>query len=464
MKKFLQIALISFTFAFTLVPIPLFSADDDVDGPKSVVVFNFAGPEKKAARGEEDFSPLSTILPVSLKSELDKSGAFTVTLGGDNPALIEGDDSDMIELLKKEAENQSAQFVVVGRFSVPRGNLRIESFIYTVRGNKILPVVYEKKKVGALFDTIVTELSSQIAREMDTYTIKRTAAPTIDPAEESFELPPVITINGSSADEIYYTLDGSEPTKEDGDLYEGPFTLRRSAVVSASAYREGSFISKPVSRSIEVQKPVSYFTLGVYGGNAVVFGKWRDRVSKEGLSWFSVFTQWEFANIASPESNVFLKNFGITAAFHSGSTSIENGPSSGPTTTYTKSPSLASGTESTNSYTGPMRGYIFGGSLGLFTVYRPSDFFTITAEITGGYVRITNNEGDDSGMKGTFNLPQGNQVWKENSYTTAGTMRLQYCWTHFIIHGNGEYRVVRIPDEKEFMKMFVFGVGVGWKF
>ena len=54
----------------------------------------------------------------------------------------------------------------------------------------------------------------------------------------------LMTITQSNADAIYYTIDNSEPSKENGILYTEPFTLHRNLSVKAVAVKDKHFNSK----------------------------------------------------------------------------------------------------------------------------------------------------------------------------------------------------------------------------
>ena len=54
----------------------------------------------------------------------------------------------------------------------------------------------------------------------------------------------LMTITQSNADAIYYTIDNSEPTKENGILYTGSFTLGRNLTVKAIAVKDKHFNSR----------------------------------------------------------------------------------------------------------------------------------------------------------------------------------------------------------------------------
>lgn len=53
----------------------------------------------------------------------------------------------------------------------------------------------------------------------------------------------MMTITQNDADAIYYTIDGSEPSKDNGTLYTGPFTLTRNLKVKAVAMKAKHFNS-----------------------------------------------------------------------------------------------------------------------------------------------------------------------------------------------------------------------------
>ena len=60
--------------------------------------------------------------------------------------------------------------------------------------------------------------------------------------EEPFE---VTITNETEGATIYYTLDETEPTPEDGMLYTGPITIDKTTVLRAAAHRNG-YVSSPI--------------------------------------------------------------------------------------------------------------------------------------------------------------------------------------------------------------------------
>ena len=74
-------------------------------------------------------------------------------------------------------------------------------------------------------------------------------APGVEPPD-SFQAPgvEVAALPDHVADEIRYTMDGSDPT-ESSTLYDGPVRLDRDAVFRARAFRKGALASPVVSRT-----------------------------------------------------------------------------------------------------------------------------------------------------------------------------------------------------------------------
>ena len=77
-----------------------------------------------------------------------------------------------------------------------------------------------------------------------------TTGPTIDTDGGFFDEEVVVSMtNHDPLAVVRYTLDGSEPTTENGFAYEGPFPLSATTVVRARAFRENLFASRTDTRS-----------------------------------------------------------------------------------------------------------------------------------------------------------------------------------------------------------------------
>jgi hypothetical protein len=80
-----------------------------------------------------------------------------------------------------------------------------------------------------------------------------TAAPVIAPATGTYNVEQTVALSTTtSGAQIYFTVDGSEPTSA-STLYQGPFSLSHSAVIKAMAVRSGWHPSATVTSAITLQ-------------------------------------------------------------------------------------------------------------------------------------------------------------------------------------------------------------------
>lgn len=76
----------------------------------------------------------------------------------------------------------------------------------------------------------------------------QTPAPSFDLKPGFYNGEQSVRISDADASaEIYYTTDGSEPTKEKGTLYNGPVSISKNTPLRAAAYRDGQFPSNVTS-------------------------------------------------------------------------------------------------------------------------------------------------------------------------------------------------------------------------
>lgn len=81
---------------------------------------------------------------------------------------------------------------------------------------------------------------------------EKVATPHISPDGGTFSAPQQITINSATTDaEIYYTIDGTNPTSNSA-LYSGFFTINSSSVVRARGYKSGFSESLPAKASFTI--------------------------------------------------------------------------------------------------------------------------------------------------------------------------------------------------------------------
>lgn len=97
----------------------------------------------------------------------------------------------------------------------------------------------------------------------------QTATPALSPAETRFDGPTELTLSTATPNAtIRYSTNGTTPNREHGDTYKGPFTVDKSAVVIAIAYRDDLAVSVPLVQPVRIgsssgdEKAVRTFHIG----------------------------------------------------------------------------------------------------------------------------------------------------------------------------------------------------------
>ncbi len=82
---------------------------------------------------------------------------------------------------------------------------------------------------------------------------ERVAKPMISPAEGTYATAQEISITCSTTGvDIYYTVDGSVPDKNNGTRYLAPFVITNDTTIKAIAYKNGYLYSEVASREIDI--------------------------------------------------------------------------------------------------------------------------------------------------------------------------------------------------------------------
>jgi hypothetical protein len=435
----------------------LHAQDEPVDGPKKTIIYQFTdlspveAPNDKAkkAPAQERFEYLSTILPTNLKRDIESSGKFVVEI---IPSKIEwlDDATDVdtkLDVLAETAKKNEAQFVVFGSFSVVQSRLAIKVHVFSNRAKKIIPVSIDKEKVGVMFDSIITELSSRSASEMERYILKRAEPPLFIPEENSFNFFKEISLKpANEGDEIWYTTDGSEPSREEGALYKNPVTFRKSSRIRAVTYHEGLYVSKPVDKNVTITYPLSRFTIGHSFGSTIFLGETGKHTSSPTNNLTTFFVQWEFANISRLQEIPLIKNMGLIASFDSGRGEDKN----------------------SSSGSGKGGGYVMSVTLGPVYTFRLADFLSADFGIVAGYAHLTHfQDSKGNGWKDIFNIPpKSGDTLNRPGY--GAISRLNFIWGHLFLHADAGYRLVFMNDDhssgQQRLHMLLLGTGVGWRF
>ena len=398
----LFISIISAAAVFLFFCGQLSAADSSVDAPKKALIYNF-NPEKSAGANTADagdpqkneaFEYLSYIIPNNMKTDMEKNGSFTVELLPEIPqwafADARSETADFTDKLKQIAAEKGADFIITGFYTADKKNLSVECSIFVARTAKIIPVS-AKSEIGVIIDAIIGNLSESAAAEIDKNILKAAPSPRIGPAaERSVFFEHIVIEPEQPGDEIWYTTDGSMPSREenDGDKYRGPFSIRRTADIRAVSYRDGCFESKPAEKKMVIRNPLSYGTVGFSFPSIVYTGQWGSRINTSESRGVSAYMLWEFVNFYGARNSFLFKNTGLYFGAESYYARVDN---------------------SSNSLT------IMSGFAGIPFILRAADFLNFQLIPMGGasYTFVVLN--DENGSGGPF----GAAVPPENYFSKS---------------------------------------------
>jgi hypothetical protein len=419
----------------------LFAQSGSRDTDETVKIHIFAFQDNGISGSEnpdagERFDYLSDIIPVNLKRDIEAAGNFSISIEKLSPDKNPRTDEEIRSFLKASTDEKSAQIAIFGTFAVVKSAITVNIFFFSGQTGSFKKIQTEGKKIGVMIDSLLSELSASSIAQIQTMTVKRTPQPSISIPENPVELYGSITLMPETpGDEIFFTTDGSEPSKEHGTRYAEPIKTRKNVHISAVSVREGFSPSKPASKDMTVVTPLSRFTVGQTFGSAQLFGSMRHKLKTESMNHFSAYALWELANIESLKRTAFLKNLGISAAFESARFSERN--SSG------------------------------GGNLMLFNgllqySVRMEDFLSVDISAGGGYAKVKHTYTDNgSGALDLINV--STQKGESFSKTNFGAgSRINYIWGTLFFHADASYRRVAIPDGA--LHCIFSGIGIGLRF
>jgi Fn3 associated len=444
MKKLL---LIISSIICSLLSNNLLYAQDDIDGPQKVIIYTFvnqtppASEIKKPAQKKDtetlndSFDYLSDIIPLNLKREIESTNGFIVTIEKISSDTVIQSEFDKKNFLAKKSNEGNIPFVIYGSYTVIKSSLSVSIDIYTRRSGTLKNFSFDNRKIGVMIDTFLADISDRILPELKSMVLKRTPSPVIIPSEESIELYGSFSIKPDNAgDEVWYTTDGTEPSKENGKRYLQPENIRSSVTVKAVSFREGFYISKPAVKEIIISNRLSRLTFGITFGSAIFVGKMYNHVESENMNSFSAYAVWDLANIESLKNNAFTRNLGLMVSFDSIKGRDKNQQSGGYLMLF---------------YGGPA-----------YTA-RMADFLTIDIHIIGGYARLKNSSSVDqsNGALDIFNIDRhGGEVF--NKYGFGSGLKINYRWNSFFMHADAGYRFAKLPFDNIHMITTGFGFGL----
>jgi hypothetical protein len=333
--------------------------------PKKVVIHTFSKGiitlPPATIKGENSFDYLASILALNIRTDIDKTGSFATEFSPEAPDTADNSFSEpAIEKMKKDGADKAADFVVAGIYTIDGKNLQVDCSVIVIRTGAVMKI-QSKAALGVILDAIIANLADGVISAINTSIPRPAPAPSIEVSGEKVRFAGNVSITPADpADEVWYTLDGTAPSREkkDGRKYIKPFSVRESVKIRAVAYRDGFLESKQEEKEMSVRDPLTWLTLGFAVSTEVFLGKATRIQGRTNTSGMSVYGLWETAAVESLRSSAFFRSFGV----YLGATAF--GGSSG--------------------FSDTSRSALLG-SLGAAWIIRAADFFAFQIVPMGGY-------------------------------------------------------------------------------
>ncbi len=340
--------------------------------------------------GPGDTAHFSAILPDNIGIEIERTGYYNVRRAG-NARLTE-ENVGSKEFLAESARSDDADYVVSGIYSVDDGGITITSYVYVTEAGELYRVVIPQQEVSVFINQLVDTLSVKISFELQKHLIRMSDPPVITPHHSGFKYYREITVKTDiPGAQLYYTTDGTTPSRKNGTRYTEPFNIYRTTSVNAIAVKEGWPASDLASREYEQWSRISMFELkALYG--IMHFLESPDEMDSLGSAQvLSVVPVFYLGGIDSVKTVPFVRDLGIGGWFDLG-----NAP-------------LAT------EFTYLMQGY--GG--GLFYKMRFHENFLVDLPVTYGIMNTAIGEKDGSNI---FSEPVSGFEEQSDPYLSSGLL------------------------------------------
>ncbi len=388
---------------------------------QTVLIYNYVN------SGPSDTAHFSTILAENIGIEVKRTGYYTVRRNSSAPGR------DMVssrEYLKGAAESNNVDYVVTGIYSVEDGVISVSSYVYIAEADEVKRIITPSEKVGVFVDQLVDSISVKISFELQKYLIRMSDPPVISPYIRDFKYYHEISLKTEiPGAQLYYTTDGTTPSRKNGIKYTGPFNIYKSSTVNAVAVKENWPASNIASRKYEQDARISLLEgKALYGVMQYISNN--DGVDSFGTAQvFSAVPVIYFGGINGVKTVPFVRDLGIGGFFDFGNTPLKT------------------------DYTNLLRGY----SGGLFYKLRFHRHFRAELPFTYGMMNIA--VGDKSGAH-VFSSP--NDEFPEKSYSYMNTGLLFNIRFGFIEFDLGPMFKYIMTDDPTQIVTYYGGIGINF--
>lgn len=253
----------------------------------------------------------SSILAESFTRQIGSAGQYVV-VKSDAVKPAYRSVSTKRTVLEREMEYTSRtekyDVIISGSYRASGNTIRVISNIYMSDTGKITSVI-TSGYAGVSLTSFIEKHSDRLLNVIRKYYSGTIFGPGITPSKSLYEHYTTVKITSEPGAEIYYTMDGSKPTAENGIRYTKPFDIFRSHTITAVSYKNGGYSS--VSKMDYIQKyRVSPFELkALYG-----YGHFLSPGSAGSLTDSPVVTLslgWEIANNDAARKAEFFRDLGL---------------------------------------------------------------------------------------------------------------------------------------------------------
>ena len=401
-------------FIILLISLPLFS-----QSRQSVVITDFYNTSRKKASDH-----YSTIVPDNIRTELDRTGYYSVKRISMSSVSLEDDD------IKKIATKSDADYFITGEYTERGGEIGVKAHVYIRNTDKVVTIVMEPKRVGVFLNEIIDNISLKIGFELQKYRDRSGESPIIRPAASDFSYYVDVNLASPFPDmPVYYTLDGTLPGPGNGALYSRPFTVYNKTVVKAvSIDRDGV----PSDVSVKAFSPLfvsSVFDVKVLYGIMQFIDSGDDVDSPIDTTIVSAVPVFYLGGLDSFKKTAFVRNLGFGGWFDFANADIDDG------------------------YQYKMQGY----SGGAFLRFYPFSNFSLEIPFTAGKMRTSLVE-EGSVYDDLFSEPDDSIAGDLDTYLNSGivgTYRVSNF--QFIVSAAMKY----VLSDEDTTKILVYQAGAG---
>jgi TolB-like protein len=228
-------------------------------GKQSVVIYNFTN------SGKQTDAHYSEILSENIGIEITRTGYYNVIRN--RSTSVSSSRVSSPEYLRTLAQSSNADFAVTGIYNITEGSITVSSYIYVVESGEVYRVIIPREQIGVFVNNLIDTISVKISFELQKYIIRLSDPPIISPYNPNFKYYSTVAIKSEIPNSrIYYTLDGSAPSRTNGLLYSGPFNVYRTGTVNAVSVNQDGPTSNIASRKFEQEARISLLELNVMYG------------------------------------------------------------------------------------------------------------------------------------------------------------------------------------------------------